>query len=518
MIITKMLGGLGNQMFQYAVGRRLAYHLNTNLKIDKSPFDSYTIRKFQLDDFNIKEDFATTEEIKSIIEKSQQNITSRGLERNISAQGFMPEVLDYPDDTYLVGDWQCENYFIDIENVIREEFTLKKELLPDINHWIDKINSTNCAVALHIRHGDYAFDPKFRHLFGILPINYYKTCVDMLKKKFGAITVFIFSDDLEWVKANLNLNVPMEFVDDVPRDSEEIYLMSLCKHNIIANSSFSWWGAWLNRNPNKKVFVPDPWFRMPVGHKDIVPKNYTKVTVDFNQGPDIDIPPVFSFVIFIENEASTIVQTFDSILSQNYKFYEVIIIDNNSTDRSSKICNQIAKKRPNFHYKRIENDKINKFVAWNMGIDISQGKYILFLTGKDWILPNALHILYFVNESINADVLHSIGYFKEDSNGNFTIANRKFNLSVDEPFRELKDTIHFNVQEDQKIKIWTYGKLNTLISAKMFKRNFLIENAIKFKEKIQNNVEELFLMECSCCTSRYFVTPQVVNVVSDTEH
>ena len=498
MIITRMLGGLGNQFFQYAVARRLAHHLNTEFKIDKSPFDSYELRNYQLDDFNVKNNFATAEDLKKMKYKV--------IERNISTEGFMSEVLNCPDDTYLAGDWQCEKYFSDIENIIREEFTLKQNLIEQVKFWSEKINSSDCAVSVHIRHGDYAILPRIRYLFGILPLNYYVDCINELQKYFDNITAFIFSDDLQWVKENLKLNVPMEFVDNVPRDTQEIFLMSQCDHNIIANSTFSWWGAWLNKNPNKKIFAPDPWFRFPVGHKDIVPNHYIKMPVDFKFEPEVKLPPIFSIVIYIQNNRSTLNLCLGSIVSQGFKFFEIIIIDDKKIISDEDELHRIFfEDKFNIHYKRL-NEQINKFSAWNIGINISSGDYILFFTDEDCLVNDALHNIYFDNEKLNADVIHSTRFFQEDEPNNF-------NGYFDEAFKEIQKTNFIQIKNNREFKFFIeHDDINKFLSTKVFKRKFLLDNEIKFKEKIIKNIELFFLTECICCTSKYSIMPLAFNV------
>ncbi|MBR1397435.1 MAG: alpha-1,2-fucosyltransferase [Selenomonadaceae bacterium] len=507
MIITRLLGGLGNQLFQYAVARRLAHKLNVELKIDKFQFNNYKLRNYQLDDFNIKENFATVDDINYVINKSNPQVTHYGMERNIATEGFLPEVLNYPDNIYFVGDWQCEKYFSDIEPIIRHEFTLKPELMEEVSNWANKIHSAECPVSLHIRHGDYAFDPKFRHLFGILPLNYYRDCVETLKKSFNNITLFVFSDDMEWVKSNLKLDVAMEFVENVPRDSEEIYLMSLCKHNIIANSSFSWWGAWLNNNPNKQVFVPDPWFRMSVGHKDIVPSHWTKIPVDFNQEPDLKTKPIFSIIIVANENEHNLSKCLENILSQSFKSYEIILICDDKVNDFARICGYVNNRRNNINLIKL-NQEINKYAAWNIGIKFAKGDYILMLTGNDLILSNTLHTMYFANERTKADVLHSYGYFVEDEAGNVSIINKKFNVNIDEPFKDLKSNARLNIADDKKLNFWADNKINKLLSTKIFKRNFLIDNKIHFKHTLNDNAGNLFLIECLFHSSNYFLVPQ----------
>lgn len=234
-----MQGGLGNQMFQYATGRRLAHIFNTELKINP-PKKPYGLKAF-----NIQESFATPEEtaMTKLVKYAAGALSS-----------FIPQVLELPDNIQLQGYFENERYFADIADIIRKEFTLKNPLSPVAETWRQRISSAECAVSMHFRHGDFL---KFGHLpqFAIPPLEYYLTALKQLAEPKP--TVFVFSDDLPWCKENLKLDLPTEFVEGC-RDYEDLHLISLCKHNINANSTFSWWGAWLNQNSDKKVFVPIP--------------------------------------------------------------------------------------------------------------------------------------------------------------------------------------------------------------------------------------------------------------------
>ncbi len=242
------MGGTGNQFFQYAAGRRLAHKWNTELKLDLSFYEQDKLRPYTLNLFNVQENIATAEEIQRL----------KKLEETFDT--FMPEILNCPDNVWLKGYWSHEEYFADIADILRREFTLKNPLSESARRWKEKILSCECSVSMHFRHGDFIYSPinvSLEKYFAVPPPDYYYNCVEILKRENKNLTVFIFSDNLKWCKENLHFDVPTEFVEgDGLQDVEELYLMSLCKHNIIPKSTFSWWAAWLNQYPDKKVYTP----------------------------------------------------------------------------------------------------------------------------------------------------------------------------------------------------------------------------------------------------------------------
>lgn len=273
MVISNILGGLGNQMFQYAVGRALAHRRGDELKLDISEFESYTLRQFELDVFNVKAAIASPSEIERL-KYQKPALALRILSyifRKDSAYGrhyyrekfyqFDPDVLTLQGDVYLFGYWQTEKYFSDYEQGLRQEFTLKTPLSRESEYFKNQILAEEHAVALHIRRGDYVTNATTNSYHGLCSLEYYKEAVTYIEQHVTSPHFFIFSDDLAWAKEHLDFIGEVTFVElsDAP-DHEEMYLMSQCHHNIIANSSFSWWGAWLNENRKKIVIAPKQWF------------------------------------------------------------------------------------------------------------------------------------------------------------------------------------------------------------------------------------------------------------------
>lgn len=288
MIIVKLKGGLGNQLFQYAFGRKLAIQNNSELKLDigESPeaFHKNTARKFKLDRFNICASIASQEELNQI--KNPYGLLSKVLRAfrfwilkkyNID---FEQEQLYVKAPAYLDGFWQTEKYFLDIRPLLLDELTLKDRLSEASKHINEMIKTSHSSASLHVRRGDYISDSKTHKVHGsICTPSYYKEAITALVNHVPLLTFYVFSDDIEWAKNNLPVPREAVFVSNEGiQDYEELILMSLCKHHIIANSSFSWWGAWLNNNPDKIVIAPKKWVnKVPDPHPNIVPDNWIRI-------------------------------------------------------------------------------------------------------------------------------------------------------------------------------------------------------------------------------------------------
>lgn len=282
MIIVRIIGGLGNQLFQYALGRHLALIHRTELKLDLSGFERYKLHKYSLWPFNIQEKVASAEELaffgvrnRGLLERVVRRIVRRPPRfprTYIREKGFFfdPAVLKLGDGVYLDGHWQSEKYFKNIEGLLRSELTLKPPLEGKNLELAKQIE--NCeAVSIHVRRGDFISNPKRLKFHGVCEMDYYLRCVERLTGTIGEPNFFVFSDEPEWCHTNVNLGYPTTIVshNGVNGNYEDLRLMSLCKHHILANSTFSWWGAWLSRHGEKKVFAPRKW---------IVNDNTIKVT------------------------------------------------------------------------------------------------------------------------------------------------------------------------------------------------------------------------------------------------
>lgn len=294
MIVVKLIGGLGNQLFQYAAGRALASYHKTQLALDTGYLKlisngEYTQRKFELDRFNINASLANEGVLKNFdfdqnkyisrLKKISPGLFSKMI-FNEHHFNFHSEFLRLPKDTYLNGYWQSEKYFNSFREKLLSEITLKEPLFPAALLIDKRIGEVN-AVSLHVRRGDFVSLKSANHFHGYLETDYYKAALEQIKNKVTDPVFFIFSDDLDWCKKNFDFIEQREFVDGKANGistQEELILMSRCNHNIIANSSFSWWGAWLNQNKSKTVIAPKNWFAdKKINTNDLIPANWIKI-------------------------------------------------------------------------------------------------------------------------------------------------------------------------------------------------------------------------------------------------
>ncbi|MBQ1927833.1 MAG: alpha-1,2-fucosyltransferase [Alphaproteobacteria bacterium] len=261
MKIVKLMGGLGNQMFQYAFGYALGRISGDKVLYDASWFDwaaknpdKVTVRKYELGVFNANVEFATNDEIKRALSRSLFKMFPIVREPD----SMFHQRLLRKSGNYFEGYFQCDKYFCTFREDILNAFQLRDGLDKANSEICENIKSCN-SVSLHIRRGDYINLPD---IYGSCDLSYYTNALDIIASRAGTPNVFVFSDDKDWVKDNLKIKYPWTMVDinDGSRAFMDIELMRNCRHNIIANSSFSWWGAWLNQNPDKIVIAPTNWF------------------------------------------------------------------------------------------------------------------------------------------------------------------------------------------------------------------------------------------------------------------
>ena len=307
MIVIKLQGGLGNQLFQYALGRRLTSQGKDVAYDITSSYSWHKLRTYNLGHYNVNLVEAPRAEITKgeqeeykrrtygIISRSMRYLKSKKILRpdgfvskmsdfvksklpktyNI---GYHPYVFDMTEG-YLDGFWQSYKYIDPIRDTLIKEISLKEPLEKTHGDIFEKIKNST-SVSLHVRRGDYVSDPTTKQVHFTFGIEYYEQALTIIKEKVPNAHIFVFSDDIPWAKENIKTEFPISFVSDPAtiKDYEELIIMSLCKHNIIANSSFSYWAGWLNQNPDKIVIAPLKWDNYyEKEHADLTPPSWIRI-------------------------------------------------------------------------------------------------------------------------------------------------------------------------------------------------------------------------------------------------
>lgn len=269
MIVIEASGGLGNQMFQYALYKKMEF-LNKEVALDTSFFRSQQkLRELEIGIFDVKYRGISDKEVACIrgygyhdsifdkikyrLKPSEYTLYQDTIER------FQPEIFEM-DNVYLCGYWQSEKYFKDIRSMILKEFTFPEDVREKTKKLCKKMETEN-SISIHIRRSDYLLGENARVYGNVCNEKYYENAIAYMTKKIDNPYYYVFTDDLQWAKKYFCKN-NYTIVDENRGNNSyiDMYLMSRCRHNIIANSSFSWWGAWLNQNPDKIVLGPKKWF------------------------------------------------------------------------------------------------------------------------------------------------------------------------------------------------------------------------------------------------------------------
>ena len=347
MIFVDIMGGLGNQLFQYATARSLAIDKNSTFLMnleDYSREDAKNVDhvEFKLNHFNVDFNKQITE---SEMNNEYDNI--KKIIEPLSSDNFAKfiNLNSYSGNIYLKGYWQNENYFKHNELIIRDDLKVKTPPNTKNRKMLNEIKESN-SVCLSFRRGEY-LDPYFIAQFGMCTEEYYKNAINFISKRVSNPTFFIFSDDVRWIEDNVKLDfptIPVNF-NGVGFEHEELRLMYSCKHFILANSSFSWWGAWLSNYKNKIVFAPNPWFnsytkqsilcpewiQLRCDRSDLFKKSKSKIyeLVDKNDLKLLSYEgmekTIGNFGISLETISDNSTLKFSNIISEDYDSNEVII-------------------------------------------------------------------------------------------------------------------------------------------------------------------------------------------------
>ncbi|MBD3201959.1 MAG: alpha-1,2-fucosyltransferase [Candidatus Lokiarchaeota archaeon] len=279
LIIVKLKGGLGNQMFQYAIGKHLSLKRKCPLRLDLLYMKYDRRKKYELDKLNIenKKTYFLEEVFYYFINFFHRIIPFYKFIKQKSRK-FNSSILNsHTPILYLDGYWQSEKYFEAISEIIKKEFRITARLNEENKKMLNKIQNCN-AVVIHLRRRDYICDAQINKKLGTCSMNYYKQAIKLIENKVEFPKYFIFSDDIEWVKENFELiNNPI-FVDINTYENgyDDLRLMKNCKHFILANSTFSWWAAWLSENKHKVIIAPRNWIQSQ-SDGCIVPESWIRI-------------------------------------------------------------------------------------------------------------------------------------------------------------------------------------------------------------------------------------------------
>jgi hypothetical protein len=295
-VTVSLYGGLGNQLFQYATARSLAVHLQAELALDLAWFDivtkmpDVTPRKFALAPFNIRGTlqnegtalFTTGNRLQRLAKKIVRALRPQPTKVHLVTEEkstFNPKIFSLQGLLWLKGHWSSPKYFENIQSLLQQEIGTPRQLNPKSTELISTISNSN-AIAIHVRRGDYVTNKQAAKRHGLCGMEYYQAGLNIVTRGLDNPHCYIFSDDTEWVRENFKIEIPMTIVDvNGPDDAhQDLWLMAACKRFIIANSSLSWWGAWLCGATDKVVVSPKKW-ALSAGHdtQNLIPADWVQI-------------------------------------------------------------------------------------------------------------------------------------------------------------------------------------------------------------------------------------------------
>ena len=291
LIITRLTGGLGNQMFQFAAGYALSLRRGVPLELDVTSYARDELRVYELSAFNLPATIASAETLARLPKKTKgiggmiKRLTTVASADLIPIHRephfeFDARVFNLEAPHALSGYWQSERYFMDQRAVVRAAFTARAPMEPENEAVAAAIKAASVPVSLHVRRGDYVTSTTASAMHGTCSLDYYRAAMASILSRAPAAHFFAFSDDAAWTRENLGSSAPITYVASNPptRGFRDMQLMSLCHHHIIANSSFSWWGAWLNSRAQPRVIAPARWFAgSDKDTRDLLPASWERV-------------------------------------------------------------------------------------------------------------------------------------------------------------------------------------------------------------------------------------------------
>jgi hypothetical protein len=282
-ITTRIIGGLGNQLFQYACGRALSERYKVPHQLDLRGFQQYKLHQYQLDKFCITAQVGAARDLPKFYRFGPLTFTRyahrKGQLKNSVVReaklAFDTSIYSHGSNLYLDGYWQSERYFADIRNTLVQELQLR-EPLDAVNQRLAEEMQQQNSVSLHVRRADYVNNPTYAEC----TVDYYHRALTMIAEREKNLHVYVFSDDIPWVQEHIHLAVPTTYVtqNNGRANYLDIVLMRFCTNSIIANSSFSWWGAWLKKNVTGLVIAPKTWYTDPrKASQDLLPHRWVTI-------------------------------------------------------------------------------------------------------------------------------------------------------------------------------------------------------------------------------------------------
>lgn len=295
-VTVALYGGLGNQLFQYATGLSMAKHYGASLALDLSWFEAVhgmqntTIRNFALKAFAIQAELKTGEFpelseqsiFKRLITKILRRIGLDALQGNIyTEKGFRfdPKIFHLNCPIWLNGYWQSPKYFENLGHDIHSAIGRPQNLSSESTAMLEKISAAQ-SICAHVRRGDYVTNQHASEMHGLCNVDYYRKGIRLVSADLSNPHCFVFSDDPQWVRENFDVGIPITVVDinDADNAHQDLWLMAACRRFVIANSSLSWWGAFLGMDHGKIVVAPKNWFAdKKLDTSDLIPDEWIRV-------------------------------------------------------------------------------------------------------------------------------------------------------------------------------------------------------------------------------------------------
>lgn len=292
MIVSNIIGGLGNQMFQYACGLALAQRSGQPLVLALDMFEGYALHQgFELRRvFAVPQPEAGPEQLRTLLGLAAGKGARRLLAKLLPGPRLggrawfeppggmpLPALLGHAGPAYLHGYWQSERYFEDAAAQVREQLRFSGEPPASLQAWLPEL-ARGVPVSVHMRRGDYVSNARNRRIYAECTPSYYRAAMDFIEQQEPQARFFVFSDDMAWAREVLAGRPQVQFVDAHRGSASylDMWLMSLCRHHVIANSSFSWWGAWLAQTPQQIVVAPQRWY-LQGGGEEIVPGRWRRM-------------------------------------------------------------------------------------------------------------------------------------------------------------------------------------------------------------------------------------------------